>query len=331
LVPFEEMPRLLNPPRDYVATANNPVIDPDDAPFLSGDSDFGYRAARIEELIESMDAGYAVSSAQDMQMDNRDGGAPNLVPHLLAVESSQPEVAEIQEMLDRWATGPTAFHSAPDSPGAAAYQATWVHLLRLAFHDELPEESWPEGGSRWFEVIRALLASPDDPWWDDVTTDDVEGRDAILERAMADAHAELTEILGADPTHWKWSQIHTASFENQTLGQSGIGPIEWLFNRSAPERLGGGADIVNAVGFFPPDGYVVDWIPSMRMVIDLSDLAASTAGNTTGQSGHAFHPHYDDQLDAWAVGDQHPLRWAREQVLADATATLMLRPGLGSG
>jgi penicillin amidase len=67
------------------------------------------------------------------------------------------------------------------------------------------------------------------------------------------------------------------------------------------------------------------------MVIDLSDLAASTAGNTTGQSGHAFHPHYDDQLDAWAVGDQHPLRWAREQVLADATATLTLRPGLGSG
>ena len=74
---------------------------------------------------------------------------------------------------------------------------------------------------------------------------------------MAEAHTELTEAMGS-PGAWKWSRIHTATFENQTLGQSGIGPIEWVFNHSAPKRLGGGADIVNAVGYFPPDGYVVE-------------------------------------------------------------------------
>lgn len=326
VVPFEEMPRLFNPPRDYVASANQPVIPQGNEPFFSIDSDLGYRAARIEEMIEAAPTGYTVASAQEMQMDNRDGGAPNLIPHLLAVSSSAEGVGALQEVLERWATGPEAFQAAGASPGAAAYQAVWVHLLRLVFQDELPEESWPEGGSRWFEVVAALLEAQGDPWWDDVATDVVEDRDTILERAMTDAHAELVELIGPDPAIWQWGQIHTATFENQTLGQSGIAPIEWLFNRTAPEELGGGADLVNAVGFHPPVGYQVDWIPSMRMVIDLSDLSGSTAINSTGQSGHAFHPHYDDMLDPWASGAQHPMRWTPDEVAEGAASTLTLNP-----
>ena len=80
--------------------------------------------------------------------------------------------------------------------GCAAYQAVWAHLLRLAFHDEIPEDYWPEGGSRWFDVVRGLLESPDDPFWDDARTDAVEDRDVILERAMIDAHEELTGLFG---------------------------------------------------------------------------------------------------------------------------------------
>jgi penicillin amidase len=327
VVPFEEMPRLFNPARDYVASANQPIIPQGNEPLFSIDSDLGYRAARIEEMIEAAPTGYTVASAQNMQMDNRDGGAPNLIPHLLAVSSSAEGVGSLQEVLERWATGPEAFQAAGASPGAAAYQAVWVHLLRLVFQDELPEESWPEGGSRWFEVVAALLEAPRDPWWDDLATDVVEDRDTILERAMTDAHAELVESLGPDPATWQWGRIHTATFENQTLGQSDIAPIEWLFNRTAPEELGGGADIVNAVGFYPPVGYQVDWIPSMRMVIDLSDLSRSTAINSTGQSGHAFHPHYDDMLDPWANGAQHPMRWTPDQVSAEAAGTLTLNPG----
>jgi penicillin amidase len=71
---------------------------------------------------------------------------------------------------------------------------------------------------------------------------------------------------------------------------------------------------------------VVDWIPSMRMVIDLNDLAASTSVNTTGQSGHAFHRHYDDMLDSWTDGAHHPMRWTRDQVEDGAEGTLRLIP-----
>ena len=326
VVPFDDLPRLFNPTRDYIATANNPVLTPGSAPFLSIDSDYGYRAARIEEMIEGTPSGFSVGSAQEIQIDGQDGGAPNLLPHLLAIESEDSAVTAMQGVIEPWSTGPNAFQAGPDSPGCAAYQAVWAHLLRLAFHDEIPEDYWPEGGSRWFEVVRGLLENPEDPFWDDNRTDAVEDRDFMLEQAMIDAHDELIGLLGDDVTTWRWADLHIASFENLTFGQSGIAPIEWLFNRTAPDRVGGSADLVNAVGFYPPAGYVVDWIPSMRMVVDLSDLAGSTSINTTGQSGHAFHTHYDDMLDSWTDGTHNTMRWTRAQVNDGAEGTLRLAP-----
>lgn len=326
VVPFEEMPSILNPPEDYIITANNPVVAPGDQPFFSVDANYGYRAARIAELLGSFSSGFSVTSAQDLQMDGADGGAPNLMPHLLGIASEDEAVGAMQEVMEPWSTGPGAFIADPDSAGCAAYQATWSHLLRLAFQDELPEDSWPDGGSRWFTVVAELLKSPDDPFWDDVRTEAVEDRDFILEQAMIAAHHELSGLLGNDPSSWRWADLHIASFQNLTFGQSGIAPIEWLFNRTAPSRVGGSDDIVNAVGFHPPDGYGVDWLPSMRVVVDLADLSASTSVNSTGQSGHAFHSHYDDMLASWADGTHHPLRWDRDQVEDGSEGTLTLLP-----
>ena len=326
VVPFDQMPALFNPPADYIATANNPVVRAGGVPFFSADANYGYRAARIEAIIEASPTGFSVTSAQELQMDGYDGGAPTVIPHLLSIESEDESIRAMQEVIETWTTGPLAFEAAPDSAGSAAYQAVWAHLLRLTFHDEIPEDYWPDGGSRWFTVMRELLERPDDPFWDNIRTETVENRDLILEQAMAEAHHEVTGLLGDDPESWRWADLHAASFENLTFGQSGIAPIEWLFNRTAPNRVGGSDDIVNAVGFHPPDGYGVDWIPSMRMVIDLSDLAASTSVNSTGQSGHAFHHHYDDMLASWTDGAHHSMRWTREQVEDGADGTLRLVP-----
>ena len=37
------------------------------------------------------------------------------------------------------------------------------------------------------------------------------------EQAMIAAHHELTRLLGADPSSWRWADLHTASFENLTF------------------------------------------------------------------------------------------------------------------
>ncbi len=321
-VPTDEMPGLLNPERGYIETANQPATRLGDGPFESLDGDMGYRAQRIDELINSR-ALHTVDSVQRMQMDAHDGGAEWLVPHLLNLGGGDaPIVATIAD----WAKESEPYQAGADSKGAAAYEVVWRNVLALTFADELPEEQWPYGGDRWFEVVRRLLDTPEDAWWDDAGTPGVETRDDILVAALASAGDELAGMLGVNPKRWAWGKLHVAHFDNQTLGQSGIAPIEWLFNRTAPLRVGGGPAIINATGWDAGHSYMVDWVPSFRMVVDLSDFANSTGLHTTGQSGHAYNAHYADMLGRWADGIQAPLRWTTGQVDRDQAATLTLIP-----
>ena len=124
---------------------------------------------------------------------------------------------------------------------------------------------------------------------------------------MNDATTELTDELGDDPEQWRWGDLHQLELTHGTLGFSGIPPLEAVFNRG-PFEAGGGDGIVNATGWAPYDGFGVTWVPSMRMVVDLTDLDASRWVQLTGQSGHVFDPHYTDQTEAWAAGDTY--QWA---------------------
>ena len=47
----------------------------------------------------------------------------------------------------------------PTSAAAALYNASWRHLLHRTF-DELPDDRQPDGGDRWWEVVRPLLDEP---------------------------------------------------------------------------------------------------------------------------------------------------------------------------
>jgi penicillin amidase len=38
------------------------------------------------------------------------------------------------------------------------FEAFWRHLLQDTFNNKLPERYWPDGGSRWDEVMRRLPA-----------------------------------------------------------------------------------------------------------------------------------------------------------------------------
>jgi penicillin G amidase len=158
-----------------------------------------------------------------------------------------------------------------------------------------------------------------------VTTPQVETRDDILRRAFAESYAWLEENLGSDSSRWTWGRLHTATFRNATLGESGIAPIEAIFNRG-PLPVSGGESIVNATSYDLTEGFQVQSLPSMRMIVDLGDLSRSLAVHTTGQSGHAFNPHYADMIRLWQNIEYLPMLWDRDQVQANAEGRLTLVP-----
>ena len=325
-IPFDELPNRYNPPEGYIVTANNAVVDDSYPYFLAREWAYGTRAQRIIDLIEGAEGPISISMVEDMQRDNRNLMAEEIIPYLTSVKSTLAEVVAAQELLADWGSQARPFQQDADSPHSALYAAVWRHLLATTFHDDLPKDYWPVGRDGYFETLRSILTDPTNEWWDSQATNNVEERDAILEIVLREAWNEMVDTLGSDPNDWRWGQLHTATFRNAPFGQSGIAPIEWLFNRGPFETSGGG-DAVNATTWSAAEGYEVVALPSMRMIVDLDDLSRSRAVHTTGQSGHAFHKHYIDMADLWVVNETQPLLWERPAIQADAEGHLRLLPG----
>ncbi len=316
---FDELPYTLNPQSGMIVTANQLVLPPGSTPFLHVDVSFGQRGSRIVELLKDRND-LTLDDLAAVQLDNHNTNAATLVPRLLAVQSDDPNVRALQGLIATW-----DFQDEADSAAAAAFNATWRALLERTFHDELPDWAWPSGGGRWWEVVRGLLDEPTSPWWHDESLTERQTRDDVLRLAMADAHAELTDRLGSDMTRWRWGAIHTLTLTHQTFGSSGIGPVERLFNRG-PLETSGGTDIVNANAWSAADGYEVNWVPSMRMLLDLSDLDAGRWIHLTGQSGRPFHRHYVDQAERWRDGGYAPMPFTPAATAAHAERVLTLQP-----
>jgi penicillin G amidase len=326
-VPFEALPTVENPPDGWIVTANQAVVGPQYPYLLTQDWTYGYRSQRIMDMIRERTAAGKIT-AEDvrvMQFDNRNGFAPTLVPALLAVSGLPEKVDGARELLRGWDFQEPADSPAASSAAAAFYNATWRHLLARTF-DELPDDVKPNGNDRWWEVVGPLLSAPTSPWWDEKSTPAAETRDDILAAAMSDAQAELSGSQGNKPAGWRWGKMHTLDLVNATFGKSGIGPIEWLFNRG-PVAISGGSAIVNATSWPADEGYSTNEVPSMRMVVDLSNLDQSRWVQLTGNSGHAFHPNYSDQVELWRTGQNLPMRWERSSIEAAATRTLTFTTG----
>ena len=322
-IPYDALPNVLNPKEGFIVTANQAVIDPRYPYFITDDWSYGARSQRIVDLVTAATAdGAKIDAArmQQIQMDAQNELALFLTPKLLALPTTGATAQAVQ-LLQGWDGQQTA-----DSAAAAYFNAVWKQMVTRMFDSAAGTDLIPAtGNDQYWLVVEKMWDTPDDFWWDDKTEPGTQTRDETLQASMTAAAQELTSQLGSDPTSWRWGDLHTLTLTNQTLGQSGIGPIERIFNRG-PLNLAGGEATVDATGWTPAEGFGVDWVPSMRQVIDLSDFDASTWVNLTGASGHAFNPNYEDQTQAWATGTQFPWAFTTAAVEASAANTLRLVP-----
>lgn len=332
---FEDLPAEVNPDTGIIVAANQPVQDLRAHPELGVDFDYGYRAQEIrDQLEERIEAGRLITVADmnEIQLVETNPAAEMLVPTLQQVlieEDSADFVHQAVDLFDDW-----DYVNSADSAAAAYFSSVWANVLRLTFWDQVPQAQRPSGNSRTIAVVAELLEDEDSPWWDDrATLNVVEQRDEILAQALVDARAQLTVSLGMEPTDWSWGRLHELTPTHAVLGGEGVPGFVADYVNLPSAELGGGPSIVNATGWsaaaWDEDGYPefsVNWVPSMRMVVDTADLDASTWVNLTGNSGHPASAHYDDQFDTWADGETHPWPFTRPAVEEAGADTLRLHP-----
>ncbi|GAA3630499.1 hypothetical protein GCM10022223_55310 [Kineosporia mesophila] len=308
-----DLPWVENPQSGYIIAANQAVTGPDGTAQITSDWDYGYRSERIKDLLDKAHAEHpiTVDDMREIQNDTYNPIAEMLVPMLLEQKTDDFTQSAVDLLKDWDFTQPT------DSAAAAYFNTVWAKLLDLTFSDELPEGFKPDGGDRWFEVVRELMKQPRDEWWDDGRTDDVvETRDEVLRRAMTSARLELTQRLGKDPSKWRWGKLHRVTLEQTPLGGDDVPDlVSKLFNKG-PYEAPGGSSIVNAFSWDASGDFSVTAAPSMRMIVDLSNLDNSRWVNQTGVSGHPWDKHYDDQVSAWLKGEDFAWPFTADAVKA---------------
>lgn len=336
-IPFENLPYLYNPPRGYISTANQAVVPMEfytqianelgdkygkDSNYALGYQwAYGYRGKRISDLIEATPK-HTIQTISKIQGDNYNSAAATVLPVAIPIMTSAADVPpEVTGWLGVW----TDYQNAMDEGQPALFEAFWNELCQRTWGDQL---GYSTNGSNLITAMKALLNDPSNVWWDDInTTDKVETRDDILKQAYSAAYKNVSQRLGSEFKKWKWGDLHTATFVSNPLGQSGISVIESFVN-GGPVATSGGQEIVNATSDSWADTttFRVRNIPSMRMVVDLSNLDQSIWIHSTGQSGHPTSFHYRDLIDKWRLIQYTPMLFTRAAVTRAGGDKLTLSP-----
>jgi penicillin amidase len=286
-VPFDRLPRVLDPPRGFVVTANNRVVS-DSYPYaLTRDWPEPYRARRITDRILSR-ALWSPEDARAIQLDQLSLQAEELLPLLLDTKPADTASARALRLLKGWDR-----EFGPDSVPASIY-ASWYAKLSEMAQDELRDT--PAGNVRSRFVINAL--KQDSRWCDDVRTPRRETCADFKAATLSEAVAALAARLGTEPPAWRWRRLHRARFAHGVF--ESVPVLREFF--SLEDGVGGDASTVN-VGAYRRDGsFLMTDGASYRQILDLADLSRGSYVHTTGQSGNVFDRHYRDLIAPWRDG-----------------------------
>jgi penicillin G amidase len=310
-VPYDELPRVVNPPSGFLVTANN-RITADDYPYhITSEWMAGYRAQRIEELLGRRER-HSVNDFERMQHDFLSLPGIETVHRLSRLHPTHQRETRAIERLKSWdgvlapdSIAGTIVHAFTVVFAQAVVAATvsdpelqerWLNRSGVPLFEIVSSpwrfqerllELWDEGDRTWF----AAPERPDGREWNEVALE-------ALEQALDG----LEERFGRNQDRWRWGRVHAAEFMHPFGAANPL--FRKIFNRSV--EVGGASETVTQNGYLATDPFKAVWGPVYRMIADLGDPGQSRWQLTTGQSGHPGSPHYDDMIEGWRTGRTNP-------------------------
>ncbi|MFN2611922.1 MAG: penicillin acylase family protein, partial [Solirubrobacterales bacterium] len=304
-IPYGELPEAIDPEAGYLVTANNRIAPEDYPHHITSEYMDGFRARRIEQMIEAADE-LDLDQFAGMQTDKFSIPGMEVVKRLARLRPAGQRETRVIEILKSWNGEMT-----PDSVAASVYHAFVIRFARefarSAIGDRDLAERWMDRADngfmehqastwRWYSHLLALWDEGDEeligrPWQD------------LVADALRGALDDLETRFGYDESGWRWGAVHRLDFPH-ALGAAN--PLfAKIFNRSL--EVGGGSETVCQVASDPSHPDKAAWAPSWRMVADPLRPERSRWQAFTGQSGQAGSGYYDDLQERWLAGETQML------------------------
>lgn len=326
-VPFEQMPHVLNPEKGYVITANHKV-EPDDYPYFLGDIYMnGYRANRLEKILNS----HTKTEPKDyvaMQMDFYCTPTEKFKTYYKDIEFDAAELNNYKDMLLQWDGVLNA-----DSLPASFYKVTkWMlikKVLESAIADKsLIDELMGKGSHGQIDpvcsflghntpILFRILDNPDSFWLKNAG-----GKEKLLKDGFKSAIDWLKLNYGTNPKKWIWGKLHAIVFPHPFSIKP---PMDRVFD-IGPIPIGGDTDTPFQTYIMSMDKFGGELSSvSYRQIIDFSNFDNSTVVMPLGNSANIASPYYKNLLEKWLNGESIPMSWTREKVNEYKKHTLKLK------
>ena len=283
-VPANDLPRALNPPCGFIATANDDLnhlgrARPINLPMGA------YRAERIAELLSAHND-WTVATTRRMQMDVYAPQAARFMEVLRPLLPPGPQGDVLRDWDYRYDLA---------SRGASLFERFYRGLIVEVFGrvcgPEVMRFLTGETGilADFYASFDRVLLETDSVWFG------IEGRDAAFRRVAA-----RTLATPAEP----WGRQQQIVMKHLMLG--GRLPA-WLGFDHGPVAIPGGRSTIHQGQIYRSGGRETSFVPSYRLVTDLGEPAAHTALGG-GPSDRRFSGWYTSEVDAWLAGRLKALR-----------------------
>jgi len=320
-VPWEEIPQLYNPPEGMIVTANHQVVDDDYPYFITHEWAAPYRALGIKHELEKREE-LTLEDMKEIQASFYNTQAEKLLPVILeALEGRDlgPKEDTARDLLADWQDRPV------DEAELAApliYHFLYLAIIENTFQESLGETLYERllHYRSLTNVVDRKLQSGESSWFQEGQLEGEEARDEIIARSFEQVVEELQEKQGSSPENWEWGEKHTITFEHD---MSEIPVLARLLNRG-PYPVGGSPVTPANMSFPTSEPFQVTHSAPWRYVVDVKENRGYDV-LATGNSGHPFSAHYDDQLSLWLEMEHKPMPFTLEEV-RQLDNRLLLKP-----
>ncbi len=310
-IPYDQLPKTVNPEEGYISTANNKVID-DSYPYhISHDWAQPYRQMRIQEFLKSKDD-LTAEDMMSLQMDQKNLQAKEFIPLFLSgmKEPSTALEKEALSILSKW-----DYIDSKDEAAPLIFNLWMKSISDVLFEDQIPPEMRKlfKGQKQAVDELLRNAANGRESIW----IEEKGGLQEVLSQSLSTAVKEAEDLQGSSPTKWKWGNYHQLAFSHPL---SSVKPLNYLFNREGRIPVGGSSVTVQAAA--NKDDGTVNHGGSWRFVIDTQYMNTAYHLVGPGQSGHPLSQWYHDQMKDWTDGNYH------KTVLTEVKTrhTLLLKP-----
>lgn len=290
-VPFEELPRDVNPPQGYYATANNRVIDGNE-PYISEYFASPARANRLNELL------FETGQLSPETIASWQGDVTSVPARVLGsvVGAAGPYEGDAERARTMLANFDGELRGDRPEPLLYAYfrralmREIWEPVVGSETYAWLTGESNPGLGRILSGLLSVVVANPGAPLpggrvWDDV-----------LPEALSSAWGSTVANFGDDPSAWRWDAKHATGSKHPL---SAVFPGEALDPPSV--GVGGDADTLQCAGYgiSGKNDFVLNALSVYRQVVDFANPDGASWIIPGGASGDPGSAHFADQLELW--------------------------------